>query len=99
MNALDLIRSPEVDFPALMAAFGASEAFVAGLVDAVTGDTDWTLHVEGAIPQSERDDYEAGRAHGRDLMDEANDAEGWAECYGLERAVEMAAVGDNDLPF
>src|SRR3982751_4764514 len=80
---LDLIRDDSVSLAELARHFDAPEAFAAGLCDAVTGDTDWSLHAEGAVPAAEREDYLDGHRHGVRLLEEEAEALGWADCHAL----------------
>lgn len=102
--ALTLIRDESVTVTDLAHHFGESETWAAGLLDAVTGDQDWSLMFDGSdIPQNERDDYQAGFRHGHALMEAEAYADGWRECYANAAAEELQAAEllpiCDDCPF
>lgn len=106
-DALDLIRDLTLTVDALARRFEQGEAWVAGAIDAVTGDTDWSLFAGDAIPQSERDDYADGFRAGVRLIEEEAEADGWRELYAVAEAEALQAAeplpayvgADDDLPF
>lgn len=71
---LDLARNPQVSLDTLAQLLGESPAYVAGLVEAITGDADYrhAQQMDGIEPTAaERDAYQRGWDAGIELADAA----------------------------
>lgn len=103
--ALATIRDESLTVLELARHFGESETWAAGLIDAVTGDQDWSTMFDGMdVSQAERDEYQAGFRHGLTLVEREHYAEGWEECYAIAaaeaaQAAEPLPLPDDDCPF
>jgi hypothetical protein len=102
-TALSLTRDDNVTLAELARHFGESEAFVGGLIEAVTGD-DAFRDAEPEPNEAERQDYQRGFRHGQALVEAEAEAEGWEECYAIAaaeaaQAREPLPALDSDLPW
>lgn len=72
---LSIVRNPDTTIEALLALFSRSEAFIAGVLDAVNGPGDWS---DEPCTDAERRDYQDGYGHGVGLCGEEAEAEALA---------------------
>ena len=93
---LTLIRDESIPVETLARLFGESEAFVAGLLDIVTGNQDWRLmfDADSTPTQAECDDYTRGAMLAEQLLDAESGADVWAAV-----PVELVPVPACDVPW
>ena len=101
----DAVRDEANTADELARLHGTTGYFMAGVIDAVTGDADFFDEVNWCEPsEAAREQYRAGYLHGRWMLDmealaaeRENYAAGWEECYAIA-AVEAAYAAADPTP-